>query len=85
MSSSTSVPLDPIVAKVLDRERNPQEDEDEDELLAELEKEDSSLDAFRERRLQQLHEEFVFFTHQYCVRSVGWAVDNLIDTLEHAR
>lgn len=58
MSSSTSVPLDPIVAKVLDRERNPQEDEDEDELLAELEKEDSSLDAFRERRLQQLHEEY---------------------------
>jgi hypothetical protein len=49
--------LDPTVAAVLDRA--PQDDsEDEDTLLAELEREDAALDGFRERRLQQLHEEF---------------------------
>jgi len=57
MSEEASAPtLDPTVAKVLDRKR-PDED-DEDVLLAELEAEDSALDGFRERRLQQLHEEF---------------------------
>ena len=61
MSSSTTTTkqLDETVAKVLDRERAARGDsEDEDGLLAELEREDTALDGFRERRLQQLHEEF---------------------------
>jgi len=48
--------LDATVAKVLDQKRT--DDDDEDELLAELEREDNALDGFRERRLQQLHDEF---------------------------
>ncbi|KAF8538223.1 thioredoxin-like protein [Trichophaea hybrida] len=60
MSTSTSSPtttkhLDATVSKVLDLAHH---SDDEDELLASLEAEDSALDAFRERRLQQLHEEF---------------------------
>ncbi|KAF2755911.1 thioredoxin-like protein [Pseudovirgaria hyperparasitica] len=48
--------LDAKVASVLDR-AGPDSD-DEDALIASLEKdEDASLSAFRERRLQQLHEE----------------------------
>jgi thiol-disulfide isomerase/thioredoxin len=60
MSTSTHTShLDATVAKVLDRDRAKHEDSsDEDELLAELEREDAALDGFRERRLQQLHEEF---------------------------
>lgn len=52
---TTAAQLDPTVAKVLDTAHD---SDDEDELLAELEREDAALDGFRERRLQQLHEEF---------------------------
>jgi len=52
----TTPALDATVTKVLDRKRA--DSDDEDELLAELEREDSALDGFRERRLQQLHDEF---------------------------
>lgn len=58
-STTTTKQLDETVAKVLDRERAAHEgSEDEDELLAELECDEAALDGFRERRLQQLHEEF---------------------------
>ena len=48
--------LDPKVARVVDRATH-DDDSDEDALIAALE-DDSELDAFRERRLQQLHAEF---------------------------
>ena len=48
-------PLDPTVARVLDTQPTT-EDIDEDALLDSLE-DDSTLDAFREQRLQQLHSE----------------------------
>jgi hypothetical protein len=48
--------LDPKVASVIDRATR-DDDSDEDALIASLE-DDSSLDAFREQRLQQLHAEF---------------------------
>ncbi|KAI5854752.1 thioredoxin-like protein [Tricharina praecox] len=54
--TTPTAPLDATVTKVLDRDRA--DSDDEDELLAELEREDSALDGFRERRLQQLHDEF---------------------------
>jgi len=50
------VGLDPKVASVIDRATR-DDDSDEDALIASLE-DDSSLDAFREQRLQQLHAEF---------------------------
>lgn len=48
-------PLDAKVAAIVDAARD--DDSDEDALIAELEN-DTELDAFRERRRQQLHEEF---------------------------
>lgn len=54
---SSSAPLDPTVAAVLDRQRADDSDDD-DALLAELENEDDGvMDAFRERRMQQLADE----------------------------
>lgn len=51
--------LDATVAKVLDKERNAKDDDDnEDELLDELENDEAALDAFREKRMQQLHDEY---------------------------
>lgn len=52
--------LDATVAKVLDKERpNIKDDDDnEDELLDELENDEAALDAFREKRMQQLHDEY---------------------------
>lgn len=49
-------PLDPTVARVLDTQPTTTEDIDEDALLDSLE-DDSTLGAFREQRLQQLHSE----------------------------
>ncbi|KAF1839069.1 thioredoxin-like protein [Decorospora gaudefroyi] len=48
--------LDPKVASLVDRAAR-EDDSDEDALIASLEDE-SELDAFREQRLQQLHEEY---------------------------
>lgn len=48
--------LDPKVASIVDRAAR-DDDSDEDALIASLE-DDSELDAFRERRIQQLHEEY---------------------------
>ncbi|KAH9872608.1 hypothetical protein J1614_005001 [Plenodomus biglobosus] len=48
--------LDPKVASLVDRAAR-EDDSDEDALIASLE-DDSELDAFRERRIQQLHEEY---------------------------
>lgn len=53
-----SAPLDPTVAKVLDKTRANDEAEDEAELFQELEADADALDAFRSQRMQQLHEEF---------------------------
>lgn len=52
--------LDATVAKVLDKERpNVKDDDDnEDELLDELENDEAAMDAFREKRMQQLHDEY---------------------------
>ena len=51
--------IDATVAKVLDKTRHSDEAEDEAELFASLEAEDdAALDGFRERRMQQLHEEY---------------------------
>ncbi|KAG0639953.1 thioredoxin-like protein [Tuber brumale] len=50
--------INPTVAKVLDKDRSKDEDEDEDTLLEELESDTAALDAFREKRMQQLHDEF---------------------------
>ncbi|KAJ4303056.1 hypothetical protein N0V90_001947 [Kalmusia sp. IMI 367209] len=47
--------LDPKVAAIVDAAKG--DESDEDALIAELEN-DSDLDAFREKRRQQLHEEF---------------------------
>lgn len=59
--------LDPKVTAVLDKHfentaasGNDVEDVDEDDLFAELEKDDSVLDGLRAQRLQQLHEEYVY-------------------------
>lgn len=51
--------LDPHVAKVVDRNRATDSSDDEDALIAELEDDnhDPSLDALREKRLEQLHAE----------------------------
>ncbi|KAH8149646.1 uncharacterized protein LAJ45_06277 [Morchella importuna] len=56
-----SAELDPTVAKVLDKERPDAEENDdkEDELLDELEADEAALDAFREKRMQQLHDEMM--------------------------
>lgn len=48
--------VDARVAAVLDRS-NQHDSDDEDALIAELEEDESSLAAFREQRLQQLHGE----------------------------
>ena len=60
--------IDPKVAALLDKHADktigrPKEDasDDEDALLAELEQDDSVLDGFREKRMQQLHDEYVGF------------------------
>ncbi|KAF1985935.1 thioredoxin-like protein [Aulographum hederae CBS 113979] len=51
-------PLDAHVARVLDHHPSTATDsDDEDALIAALEDEDEGLDAFREQRLQQLHNE----------------------------
>lgn len=50
-------PLDSAVQAVLDRNVRTDEDEDEDALISALEEDDSHQDAFREQRLQQLHNE----------------------------
>lgn len=49
-------PLDPTVAKALDTHPISSEDIDEDALLDSLEN-DSTLNTFREQRMQQLHSE----------------------------
>ena len=49
--------VDPRVAAVLDRSNQHDNSDDEDALIAELEEDESSLAAFREQRLQQLHGE----------------------------
>lgn len=59
-----SAELDPTVAKILDKERPEAKDDDddddkEDELLDELEADEAALDAFREKRMQQLHDEMM--------------------------
>ncbi|KAL7270487.1 hypothetical protein RUND412_006809 [Rhizina undulata] len=63
MSESTASNIDPTVAKILDKERPSKEgqgdDSDEDELMMELENDEAALDAFRERRMQQLHDEML--------------------------
>lgn len=46
--------IDAKVAAIVDK---PHDSDDEDALIAELE-DDDALDAFREQRLQQLHQEF---------------------------
>lgn len=48
--------LNPKVASLVDRAAR-EDDSDEDALIASLEN-DEDLDAFREQRLQQLHQEF---------------------------
>jgi hypothetical protein len=48
--------LDPKVASLVDRAAR-EDDSDEDALIASLEN-DEELDAFREQRLQQLHQEY---------------------------
>jgi hypothetical protein len=48
--------LDPKVASLVDRAAR-EDDSDEDALIASLE-DDEELDAFREQRLQQLHQEY---------------------------
>lgn len=48
--------LDPKVASLVDRAAR-EDDSDEDALIASLE-DDDELDAFREQRLQQLHQEY---------------------------
>lgn len=50
--------VDPTVAKVLDRTTQNNDSDDEDALIAELEEDETSMTAFREQRLQQLHGEF---------------------------
>ncbi|RPB18445.1 thioredoxin-like protein [Terfezia boudieri ATCC MYA-4762] len=61
--------LDPKVATLIDKhadkaiassskENVKDLSDDEDDLLAELERDDSAMDAFREKRMQQLHDEF---------------------------
>ena len=64
--------IDPKVAALLDKHADkaigrPKGDEDElldgadeDALLEELEQDDSIIDAFREKRMQQLHDEYGF-------------------------
>jgi len=50
--------LDPAVSAILDRtSRQGADEEDEDELINALEQDDTSMAAFREQRLQQLHSE----------------------------
>ncbi|KAF2719889.1 thioredoxin-like protein [Polychaeton citri CBS 116435] len=49
--------LDSKVASILDSSRHATSD-DEDDLIAELENDDSLLPTFREQRLQQLHSEY---------------------------
>jgi len=64
-----SAELDPKVAALLDKYADKttvspyKEDakdlsDDEDGLFAELERDDSAMDAFREKRMQQLHDEY---------------------------
>ncbi|KAK5138408.1 hypothetical protein LTR04_004387 [Oleoguttula sp. CCFEE 6159] len=50
--------IDPRVAAIIDRPSHNTDSDDEDALISALE-DDSSLDAFREQRLQQLHSEFI--------------------------
>lgn len=55
MSNSSRV-IDDKVASVVDKKAAL--DEDEDDLIAQLENDDSILDGLRERRLEQLHQEY---------------------------
>lgn len=50
--------IDPVVASTIDRANASGREQDEDELLEQLEKEDDHLTHLREQRLQQLHTEF---------------------------
>ncbi|KAI5804044.1 thioredoxin-like protein [Peziza echinospora] len=64
----SSAELDPKVAAIIDRRAEKSVaataagkadlSDDEDDLIAELERDDSAMDAFRERRMQELHDEF---------------------------
>lgn len=54
--------LDQKVAEVIDKHADNKKDDsdDEDALLDELEREEEAVfDSFRERRMQELHEEYV--------------------------
>jgi len=59
--------IDSKVAALLDKHTDQKEigSDDEDALFDELEKDESALDAFREKRLQQLHNEYVAFLRKY--------------------
>jgi hypothetical protein len=60
--------MDDRVAKFLDtrtdKATKASESDDEDALLEELENEDGGLDGLREKRMQQLHEEYGFLCNE---------------------
>lgn len=56
LTISEMTSLDPKVASLVDKAAR-EDDSDEDALIASLE-DDDELDAFREQRLQQLHQEY---------------------------
>lgn len=49
---------DKAIASSSSKENAKDLSDDEDDLLAELEQDDSAMDAFREKRMQQLHDEY---------------------------
>lgn len=53
-----AAPIDERVAAVLDGQRKDDASDDEDALISALEEDDGALDAFREQRRQQLHQEY---------------------------
>ena len=64
MSKKVEAEIDLRVATLLQTKQSvgPSESsDDEDALLAELEQDDSVIDGFREKRMQQLHDEYVGF------------------------
>ena len=88
-SSTMAAELDPKVAALLDKhadkaiasssnENAKDLSDDEDDLLAELERDDSAMDAFREKRMQQLHDEYglkPFPTRGYMHEYISWETD----------
>lgn len=56
--------IDPTVARILDKGVDGDDDgsDKEDQLLEELENDSAALDAFREKRMQQLHDEYFYPT-----------------------